>query len=54
MERYPVLMEWKNMAKMSILPKVTFRFNAISLKFPMSYIIETEKINSYGTSKDPQ
>lgn len=48
MERYPLL-EWIgriNIAKMSILLKVIFRFNAIFIKIPMIIFKEIEKNNS--------
>ena len=43
MERYPMFMDQKNIVELSILPKAILRFNAISIKILMVFLIEIEQ-----------
>ena len=44
MEIYPRILDWKNIVKMTILPKAICRFNVIPTKISMTFLTELKQI----------
>lgn len=42
--KHPVFMDWKiNIVKLSILHKITYRFNAVFIKLPLAFCLEIKE-----------
>lgn len=59
MEKYTMVLDWKNTVKMTILPKEVFRFNVVPIKLSMAVFVDLEQkiLNfdwKYGKMKDPK
>lgn len=49
MERYTTLTDKRiNTVKMSVLPTLIYRFNAIPVKIPKNYFVDSKKKKNYS------
>lgn len=55
MGKNSMFMDWKTIIKMAIVPKLIYRFTAVSIKIPLGFFMEINKlILKFVGNQEPQ